>query len=177
MVPSWFTMSLLILSHSICSLCWSSMCFVHPFNLVGCRSIRHSSLTFIFALPFLVLVISATRWWKRPPRDACLFVSIHGKGLGNIIRKTHNQSRSVGLPKIFKHGTRSYSTSINMIVSCTCTCSCKGLCSISACIGPQHSCGPISWDHCDLSPSSSIGWGWPPPFCWQLSSKDGSCFG
>jgi hypothetical protein len=35
-----------------------------------------------------------------------------------------------------------------------------------ALIGPQHSYGPINWNHYDPSPSSSIGWGWPPPFCW-----------
>ncbi len=38
--------------------------------------------------------------------------------------------------KVFKHGTKSYSTSINMIMLRVSTCSCRGLCLNSACIGP-----------------------------------------
>ncbi len=40
----------------------SSTCFTYPFNLVGRQSIQHSRLAYIFVLPLLMFVISATRW-------------------------------------------------------------------------------------------------------------------
>jgi hypothetical protein len=131
--PSWFTIPLLITSYSICSSCQGSTCFVHPFSLVGHWSIWHNNLACIFALPFLVFIISTTGWWKWPPKDLRPFASIHGRGLRNITRKTYNYSTNVGFPKIFKYGTKSYS--INTIVSHTCTCSSRGICLSNACIG------------------------------------------
>jgi hypothetical protein len=97
--PSWFSTSLFILSHSIYSPCWGSMCFVHPLSLVGRWSTWHTSLTCIFALPFLVLVISTTGWWERPPRDICSFVLIHGKGLQDITKKNTQLKHNHWLPK------------------------------------------------------------------------------
>jgi hypothetical protein len=72
---------------------------------------------------------------KKPSRDSCPFVSIHGRGLGDITKKTYNWNTHIDFPKIFKNGTKSYSTSISIIASCTRTCSCKGIRSNNACIG------------------------------------------
>jgi hypothetical protein len=55
--PPWFTTSPLIPSYSICYPCRGSTCFARPLNLVGCRSIQHSSMACIFVFPFLVFVI------------------------------------------------------------------------------------------------------------------------
>jgi hypothetical protein len=97
--PSWFTTSPFIPSHSICSPHQSSACFTHPFDLIGCQSIWHCSLTCIFVLPFLVFIISPTRLWKRPRKEMHLFASIHGKGLGNITKKHTQLEHKHWLPK------------------------------------------------------------------------------
>jgi hypothetical protein len=88
--PSWFTMPQLIPLYSICFSCQSLTCFAYPFYLIGHRSISHNNLACIFALPFLVFVIFAIGWWERPPRYSYPFASIHGKELGDIIRRTYN---------------------------------------------------------------------------------------
>jgi hypothetical protein len=142
---------------------------VDPFDIIAC----HAFLLF----HFWCLSLPPRGGGKGHQETCCLFTLVHGKGLGDIIKGTHNYNINVGVPKIFKNGTKSYSTSINMIELCTGTCSCRGICSNSACIGPQHSCSPISWEHCGPSPSSSISWSWLPPFCQQFSSKNESCFG
>jgi hypothetical protein len=43
-----------------------------------------------FLLFHSCVVISATWRWKKPPRILCLFVLIHGKGVGNITRGAYN---------------------------------------------------------------------------------------
>jgi hypothetical protein len=53
---SWFATPLLISSYSICFLCQSLTCLVHPFSLICHRSIQHNNLTCSFALSFLLFV-------------------------------------------------------------------------------------------------------------------------
>ncbi len=117
------------------------------------------------------LSFSTMGWWEKLVRDVHSFTLVHGKGLGNITKGINNYSTCVGFSKTFNNGTRSYSTSINTIRSHTCTCSCRGVCLSNAHIGSQHFYNPSAKTHCDFSPSSSIGWGWPPPFCQHFHPK------
>ncbi len=134
-------------------------------------------MTCIFVLPFLVFIISPTRWWKRPPKNMHLFASIHGKGLWDILRKTHNQNIGISFQKIFKDGTKSYSTSINTIALSTCICSCRGVCLSSACIGPNILTAPlvetiVARRH--FHPLVQVVF---PPFVDDFSSTNRYCFG
>ncbi len=89
---SWLTTApLFIPSYPICYLCWGSMCFTHPFSLVGYQSIQHNCLACIFVLPFVIFTMG---WWE-PPRD----MLVHGKGLGDITRGAHNLKHKRWLPK------------------------------------------------------------------------------
>ncbi len=101
-------------------------------------------MTCIFVLPFLVLIISATGWWKRGPKDMCPFAKIRGRGLGDITKGTHNYSIGVGFPKIFRDGTRSNSTFVRMIALHVGIYSCKGVCSNNACITPNTHVAPLT---------------------------------
>jgi hypothetical protein len=72
--------------------------------------------------------------------------------------------------------SRSYPTSINIIMSCTSLYSCRGVCLNSTCISSKHTCNPILRDHMNPSPFPSTWWSWYLPFPRWFPSWNGGYF-
>jgi hypothetical protein len=152
--------------YSICPSCQCLACLMYSSGLYGHQPIQHCNLACSFIFPFLTFIFSFTRWWERPTRNSCTPLLIHNRQLGNITRRTYDQNPGFSFPKTFKHGFRSFSTSINMTTSCIqCTYKCRKVHLNNVCIGYEHLGDPIQWNHDNPSPFSPIDKSQPPSFC------------